>query len=102
MGMVGNNIRTHSPRVSRDLVSQNSRNINFLVFQETWYLTFGTWNLVPELLGLFLAISIHWDWLFRSIGIVYCSEYSEYSEYSDLMVGVMDRKAGHLLATWVF
>jgi hypothetical protein len=39
------------------------------VFQETRYLKFGTRNSVPELLGLFIAISLHWDWLFRSIGI---------------------------------
>ena len=30
--MVGNNIRTHSPRVSQDLVSQNLKTLTFLLF----------------------------------------------------------------------
>ena len=36
--MVGNNIRTHPPRVSRHQASQNSRNIHFLVIFSIFHL----------------------------------------------------------------
>ena len=71
-----------------DFKELNFKKLDFkeLDFKKLYFKKLGTWNLVPELLGLFLAlplglaISIHWDWVFP---IVYFSEYSEYSEYSE-------------------